>query len=366
MISAAASTASVRAIAPDRHGLRARAALVGLTGLLVVAVFAAIGIGALAISPGQAIGILAERLGLAASGSADPTLAGVLFGIRLPRVLLAAVIGAGLAAAGVAMQGIFRNPLADPGLVGVSSGAALAATAAIVLGQGLASRLPHPLGLMLTPVAAFVGSVLTTFLVWRLATRSRQTALTTMLLAGIAINAIAGAGTGILTYMASDPQLRNVTFWSMGSLNGATWTTLGIVTPFVGLTLIGLPWVARALNVMALGEADARHLGIAVERIKRLTIVLAALAVGASVAMVGMIGFIGLVAPHLVRLMLGPDHRVLLPGASLVGATLLVLADLASRVVVAPAELPIGILTAFLGGPFFLWLLLRAQNGATR
>lgn len=344
--------------------LGARSALPALGVLLGLAVVAALGTGALAIAPGELLTVLAERLGLAPAGTADPTQAGVLLGIRAPRVALAMLIGAGLAAAGAGMQGIFRNPLADPGLVGVSSGAALAASASIVLGGPLS--LPAPYGLMLTSAAAFAGSLLTTFVVWQLARRGRETAIATMLLAGIAINALAGAATGLLTTLANDPQLRSLTFWSLGSLNGASWQSVGVLAPFVAAAAVGLPRLGRALDLLALGEADARSLGVGVEGVKRLTIVLSALAVGASVSLTGMIGFIGLVAPHLFRLLAGPGHRALFPGAMLTGALLLVLADLASRTVAAPAELPVGILTALLGGPFFLALLTRAPSGGPR
>jgi len=186
----------------------------------------------------------------------------------------------------------------------------------------------------------------------------------TMLLAGIAINALAGAGTGLMIFLADDQQLRDVTFWTLGSLGGATWTVVGAVLPFLLIALVATPYLARALNAMLLGEAEARHLGVNTQRVKRLVIVLAALAVGAAVAVSGVIGFIGLVVPHLLRLAAGPDHRLLLPGSALLGGALLVLADLLARTVVAPAELPLGILTALVGGPFFLWLLLQRRSRA--
>jgi iron complex transport system permease protein len=263
------------------------------------------------------------------------------------------------------MQGLFRNPLADPGLIGVSSGAALGAVATIVLAPALSISAGAWTGAFLLPLAAFAGGVIATLVVYRLATSNGQTSVATMLLAGIAINAVAGAGTGMLTFIADDDQLRDLTFWSLGSLGGATWTSLAAIAPCVLLCVAATPFLSRSLNAMLLGESEARHLGIHTETVKRLVILGAALAVGASVAVAGVIGFIGLVVPHLLRLAFGPDHRLLLPGSALFGATLLIGADLLARVIVQPAELPIGIVTALVGGPFFLWLLLRDRKRGT-
>jgi len=283
----------------------------------------------------------------------------VILAVRLPRTLLGLLVGAGLAVAGAAMPGLFRKPLADPGLIGVSSGAALAAVAVIVLGsQGLAV-LTQACGPFSLPLAAFAGGLATTLLIYRLASRDGHTSVTTLLLAGIAVNALCGAGTGLLTYLADDQQLRTLTFWLMGSLGGATWAEVGSTALLIAAPLLALPFLAPTLNALLLGEAEAGHLGVAAQSVQRLIVALAALAVGAAVAVSGVIGFVGLVVPHLLRLMLGPDHRLLLPGAALLGGSLLLLADLLARTVVAPAELPIGILTALLGGPFFLALLLH-------
>lgn len=352
--------------APPKDATRAkRSALIGLLVLLVLSIFLSVGLGAFSISPGQVLGILAHQLGIEAFAPFEPRHESVLLGIRLPRAILAVVVGAGLALAGAALQGLFRNPLADPGLVGVSSGAALAAAGTIVLGGGVIATLPSALGLMVLPVAAFLGSLATTFLIWRIARVGGRVRVATLLLAGIAINALCGSATGLLTLVASDPQLRSLTFWSMGSLNGASWSLLLSVLPFVGVAALGLPRLARSLNAMLLGEAEAGHLGIRIERVKRQVVVLAALAVGASVAVSGMIGFIGLVAPHLARLLLGPDHRSLLPGAALIGGLLLSQSDLVARIAMAPAEIPVGILTSLLGAPFFLWLLLKPEGART-
>lgn len=336
-----------------------RRGLFALALLAVGASLVALGMGAVGIAPIQTLAILAGKLGVDGIAEFASNQQGVLLSIRLPRVLLSAAVGAALAISGAAMQGLFRNPLADPGLVGISSGAALAATATIVLGEALALELAEGARILLLPFAAFLGSLVTTFLVWRVATRSGHTAVATMLLAGIALNALAGAGTGVLTLLATDPQLRTLTFWTLGSLNGATWPALWVVLSMTAPALLLIPRLSRALNALLLGEADARHLGIEVERVKLAIVLLTALAVGATVAACGMIGFVGLAAPHLIRLLLGADHRVLLPGAALLGAALLVIADLAARTMVAPAEIPIGIVTALLGAPFFLWLMLR-------
>ncbi|MEM8859747.1 MAG: iron chelate uptake ABC transporter family permease subunit, partial [Chloroflexota bacterium] len=287
---------------------------------------------------------------------------GVLIAIRFPRVLLGVLVGAALGISGAAIQGLFRNPLAAPGLIGISSGAALAAVAVIVLGATLLEGLTELLGNFTLPASAFVGGVITTFIIYQLASSNGRTSVVTMLLAGIAINALTGAVIGILTFIADDEQLRSLTFWGLGSLGGATWRSLRVAAPMILAALITLPFLARPLNALLLGEDEAKHLGIHVERTKRFVIVWVALAVGAAVAVSGAIGFVGLVVPHLLRLTIGPDHRYVIPGSALLGASLLLCADLIARTIVVPAELPIGIVTSLLGGPFFLWLLLRDRK----
>jgi iron complex transport system permease protein len=281
----------------------------------------------------------------------------------LPRVVLGVLVGAALAMSGAAMQGLFRNPLADPGLLGVSSGAGLAAVGVIVLGDTLRETLPFLSSLWLLPVASFLGGLCMTLLVYSLATVNGRTLVTTMLLAGVAIGALSGALTGLLTFVADDDQLRDITFWSLGSLGGVTWKPLLVVTPFLLVPMLVVPRLARALNVFLLGEAEAGHLGIRTERVKLLLIFLTALAVGAAVSVSGVIGFVGLLVPHLLRLVMGPDHRTLLPACLLLGASLLLFADLVARTIVAPAELPIGIVTSLVGSPFFLYLLLQNRKG---
>lgn len=282
----------------------------------------------------------------------------VLYDIRLPRLALGLVVGAALAVSGVLLQGLFRNPLADPGIVGVSAGSGFGAVMAIVLGGLLPMGVTASLGPYLVPAAAGLGGWGTTLLLYRIATNGKRTDVAMMLLAGIALSALTGAATGVLTYLADDRQLRDLTFWSMGSLAGATWLKLVAALPLMGGALIIAPRLARGLNALALGEAQAAHMGTDVQRVKRLAILCAAAATGAAVAVSGGIGFIGLVVPHLLRQAQGPDHRRLIPHAALLGAGLLVMADLVSRTIVAPAELPIGILTALFGAPVFLWMLV--------
>ena len=285
----------------------------------------------------------------------------ILGQIRLPRTLLGLAVGAVLALAGVAMQGLFRNPLADPGLVGVSSGAALGAAIAIV-GSTWVGGVPEIFAPYLLSLCAFLGGLGVTALVYRLGRKDGQTSVATMLLAGIALTALASSAVGLFTYLADDATLRTLTFWNLGSLNGASYQRLWPLVLVATAVALWLPRRAEALNALLLGESEARHLGFEVEKLKRELVFCTALGVGAAVAAAGLIGFIGLVVPHLVRLLAGPDHRVLLPASLLAGASLLLFADLIARLALAPAELPIGIVTAFIGAPFFLYLLLRGRG----
>ncbi len=285
----------------------------------------------------------------------------VLWDIRMPRLILGIAVGAALAVSGAMMQGLFRNPLADPGLVGVSAGAGLGAILAIVLGALLPVWAQDVAGNALVPIAAFMGGWLSTIILYRVSTRQGRTSVATMLLAGIAIGALAGAVSGILVYMADDRQLRDLTFWGLGSLAGATWSKVLVAGPLIGLAVIASLFLGRGLNALALGEATAAHLGIPVQRLKSVSILIVAVATGAAVAVSGGIGFIGIVVPHLLRLATGPDHETLLLNAALLGAILLLGADIISRLIIAPAELPIGIVTAVLGAPVFLWILLRRR-----
>lgn len=349
------------ATATERAARRRRTAwvpLATLSLLLIVSMLAAVCTGAYRVTPLQVFQALGPAPAFAHDAAIEQ-IRSVILTIRLPRVVLAALVGVGFGAAGSALQALMRNPLADPGLIGVSSGAALGASTLIVLGPLV---VPGAVALGWLPVAAFVGALAVAALVYRLAASRGRLALSLLLLAGIAINALAGAGIGLLTYVADDAQLRSLTFWSLGSLGGAHWGMVGAVLP---LTVLGAGWLARqrhALNALQLGETEALHLGVPVHAVKQRVLVASAMCVGALVSCTGMIGFIGLVAPHCVRLACGPDQRIVMPGAMLLGATLTVLADLAARTLAAPAEVPLGILTALLGAPFFLVLLGKSRG----
>jgi iron complex transport system permease protein len=269
-------------------------------------------------------------------------------------------VGAVLAILGAVMQGLFRNPLADPSLIGVSGGASVGASIVIVVAGG--AMLSPLAGLSMVALGAFIGGVITTLLVYRVATSSLGTSVTTMLLAGIAIGAIAGAFNSLLSYFSDNQMLRQISVWQMGNLGGANWQKASLMAAVSLIIFALLPSHAKSLNAFLLGESEARHLGIDVQRIKRQLIFLTALGVGVSVALAGLIGFVGLVIPHMVRLLIGPDHRALLPASALAGASLLLIADSIARVVVLPAELPTGILTALLGAPFFVVLLLKQRG----
>jgi iron complex transport system permease protein len=344
----------------DRSG-RARLAILSLSVVLTVTVLFSLASGA---SDASAVALLQDWL-FQSGVQADALSARdriIIYDIRLPRVVLGVLIGAALAVSGAVMQGLFRNPLADPGIVGVSSGASLGAVAIIVLGGTALLPFIAALDIYALPLAAFGGGLAVTLLLYRVSTRRGQTSIATMLLAGIALGAMAMAFTGMLIFIADDRQLRDLTFWSLGSLAGATWGKIAAAGPIIAAALAAAPFLARGLNALALGEAAASHLGVPVQRFKYVAIVAVSASVGASVAMSGGIGFVGIVVPHLLRLVIGPDNRYLLPASALLGASLLLLADAVSRTIVAPAELPIGIVTAAVGAPFFLWILLRKRG----
>ena len=345
------------------HGDHRRwpASLVLGAGVLLLVLSFVIGSarGAYAISPLQLWQVLLDMLG----GSAQPSPEHLVFmNIRLPRLLLGVAAGAALGMSGALMQGLFRNPLADPGLIGVSSGAALAAGMTIVLGSMWFPEMPRTLGSWTLVLMAFLGSLFVTVLVYALSQQDGTTRVGIMLLAGVAVNALAGAGLGYLTFLATDEQLRNIQFWLLGSLGGARWSAVALVFSIVLAALGAGLTLARPLNAIALGETQAALLGVPVERVKRFAVLVTALAVGAVTATTGIIGFIGLVAPHCVRLVAGPNHRIVLPGSALLGAALVLAADSVARTMVKPAELPLGVLTAFVGVPFFLLLLRHFKN----
>ncbi|MRS16891.1 iron chelate uptake ABC transporter family permease subunit [Enterobacteriaceae bacterium RIT691] len=287
----------------------------------------------------------------------DSALRQIWFTIRLPRVLLALTIGGSLALAGCVMQGLFRNPLADPGLLGISSGAALAVALWVVLPFSL------PLVLMLYApmLAAFVGSLAVTTVIFILSQR-HDNSLSRLLLVGIAINALCGAAVGVLSWLSNDAQLRQLSLWGMGSLGQAQWSTL-LATASLMLPTVVVIWrQAKHLNLLQLGDEEAHYLGVNVRQIQRRLLMCSALLVASAVAISGVIGFIGLVVPHLLRMWLGADHRAVIPGSVLVGAILLLVADTLARTLVSPAEMPVGLLTSLLGAPWFLWLIFR-QGG---
>ncbi len=332
-----------------------------LGALLAVALVLSLALGPVSIGVRDLASVVVQSLGFEGLSTASSEQAQLIVSqIRLPRALLGLAVGAVLALSGVAMQGLFRNPLADPGLIGVSSGAALGAAVAIV-GGAMLGGISEAWSPYILSICAFAGGLGVTALVYRLGRRDGQTHVATMLLAGIALAALAGAAIGLFTYLADDATLRTLTFWNLGSLNGASYERLWPLLLITFAVALWLPRRAKALNALLLGESEARHLGFAVERLKRELVFCTALGVGAAVAAAGMIGFIGLVVPHVLRLAVGPDHRVLLPASALAGASLLLFADLAARLILAPAELPIGIVTALIGAPFFLYLLLKSR-----
>lgn len=347
---------------PGFSAMRHRAVIsfVVLGCVCALALLMGIAIGAVSVAPHRVLEILLEAA-LSDSVGSRALDANLILNIRLPRVVLGMEIGAALAISGALMQGLFRNPLADPALIGVSSGAGLAVAATIVLGgKHLLYFIDYAVAL---PTGAFLGGLASTIIIYGIATRQGRTSVATMLLAGVGFGAFCGALTGLLAYWSNDQQLRDLTFWSLGSLNGANWTKSATVAPVI-LPIAALsPILGRSLNALALGEAEAFHVGVRVQLIKTLAIGLVALAVGLSVANAGVIGFVGIVAPHTIRLLVGPDNRLLLPFAGLLGGALLVGADLVARTLVAPAELPLGVVTSAVGAPFFLWLLLTRARG---
>lgn len=333
--------------------------------ILIASIIFSAGMGAMHIPPMQVIAILANSTGIHLPVSYDEGMANVLLQIRLPRICLGLLVGAGLATAGASMQGLFRNPLADARLIGVSSGASLFAVLVIVVFSAIPALASHPLSkYYLLNMATFTGACLASVLVFNLSKTGTKTLTTTMLLAGLGINALCDAFIGLITSTANNEELRNITFWMLGSLGGANWGTVTSLLPFILIPLFLLPRLSKSLNAFSLGEAEAMHLGINVKRLKTTIILLATLSVGASVAVSGIIGFVGLIVPHILRQVNGSDHRSLLPNSALLGASLLTLADTLSRTVIAPAELPIGIITALLGTPIFLTLLLKQKKNA--
>ncbi len=340
------------------HGWQRRLFLLALLLLLFFAVVYSLGLGAVSLNRREIFYILLERL----TGSVPPDVAisatsrDIILNIRLPRVLQAALVGASLAVAGATLQGLFRNPLADPYIIGVSSGAALGATVAIVSGLALGFG-----GFGAVPLLAFAGGLLSIGLVYQLSRQGNSVPIMTLLLAGIAVSAFLSALVSLLIFFSGE-RMHQVVFWMMGGLGGARWGYLRVMLPYVLLGCGTIYFFYRELNALLLGEDTAHTLGIDPERLKKIFLVAASLLVSAAVSTSGIIGFVGLVVPHIVRLLAGPEHRFLLPASALTGAIMLIGADTLARTVIAPAELPVGIITALLGAPFFLYLLRQRKK----
>jgi iron complex transport system permease protein len=335
---------------------RRRTVLVVLVGLLLLAFLLAVALGTVWIPPRTTVRLLAWKLGLIDAPEDVPTsTAVILFELRIPRVLLGMLVGSALAAAGALFQALFRNPMADPAIIGVSSGAALGSIVAILLGGGVL------LGGLAVPLAGFAGALAVALLVYRLGRLGSAVQVGTLLLAGIAVAAVLSAVISLIMSFSGE-QVRSIYFWLLGGLAGRGWNSLAVAAPLVAVGLAMALFGVRDLNAMALGEERAGQLGVEVERFKRRTLATGALLAAAAVSVAGVIGFVGLMTPHILRLVLGADHRRVLPASVLGGAAFMVLADLAARTMLAPEEIPVGALTALLGGPFFLFLLRRERS----
>lgn len=319
-------------------------------------------LGAVKIPLSDVFVIMLKKIGFFTNTEVSVQYEGVINIVRLPRVLLGLLVGAALGISGTAVQGIFRNPLAEPGLIGISAGASLMAVIIIVIEISILSSLSDLLGYYLLAFGAFAGAGIAALIVYQISRTDGRSNVATMLLAGIAINALAGALTGLITFAADDQQLRNITFWMLGSLGGATWETVTAVAPFILIPLLLLPNLGKALNAFALGETQAAQLGVKTAIVKRNVVILSTMAVGAAVSVSGIIGFVGLIAPHTIRLLIGVDNKHVLPVSALFGALMLTLADMLCRTIIAPIELPIGVITALLGTPLFLYILIKDKN----
>lgn len=339
--------------APRRRGTTSLLTTGLIAALLVMALVSA-GTGAYDIPIGDVLSSVRHRIGLGGQ-ALDRVGESVLWNVRLPRVVLALLVGASLGCAGALMQGVFGNPLAEPGVIGISAGAAVGAVVAIAFGLTF-------LGNWTVTAAAFIAGLATVSLVYALSRSGGRTEVVTLILTGIAVNAFAGALIGLSVFFADNSAITQITFWQLGSLSQATWPKVLAVLPCALLGLLVAPLSARKLDLLALGERPARHLGVDVERLRITMILVVALLTAAAVAVAGVITFVGLLVPHLLRMAAGPGHRFLVPGSALGGGLVLVSADLAARTVAAPAELPLGVLTALFGSPFFFWLLRRTRR----
>ncbi len=351
---------ATRMITKNTKSNRTTLTLLMLSGLLLLLLLASLATGAVPINPAEILQGFGQKLGLVVG--ADTTQQFVLLHIRLPRLLLTVIIGAALGLSGASLQGLFRNPLVEPGIIGVSSGAALGAIVIILFLGTIAPQFVASASSWLMPLFAFVGGLIATVFTLKLSYFEGKTQITYLILAGVAITSLAGAAIGLSIFYADDTQLRTYTFWTLGDLSVATWDKLGILFPLTAVSCVGLIWLARPLNAMALGESEAFHTGVPVERVKLLGVLFSAMAVGTSVAFTGIIGFVGLVVPHIIRISFTSDHTLVLPASAMGGACLLLLADIFARTVVAPSELPIGVVTAMIGTPFFIYLLITSKK----
>jgi iron complex transport system permease protein len=338
----------------------------GLVVLLLITITVAIRIGAVDLTYSKIVQYLLNSIGYNTESITDPIEEGLFLHIRLPRVLLCIVVGAALSVSGTLMQALFRNPIVEPGLIGTSSGAALGAASIFVLGKHFSSLSNTYVASVILPGAAFAGGLMATLAVYYIASSKNRINVSTMILAGIAINAIAASGTGYLSYIARDPQARSITFWNLGTLSGSNWNSFFLVCIITLLAVLIALRFSKSLNAIMLGESEALYLGVNPERLKMGVILLNTLMVAVATSMVGVIGFIGLVVPHLLRMLKTADNRYLIIGSSLLGASLLTIADMMARIIIAPAELPIGIITALIGAPVFIWMLTRQNKSGSQ
>jgi len=336
-----------------------------LSFALLFSIGLSLSLGSMSIPLKETYLVLLKFIGISSKPAINPLNEGIIMMIRMPRVLMGILVGGALGISGAAIQGIFRNPLAEPGLIGISSGASLLAVLIIAFETLLFSGLSEILGHYLLAFGAFAGAGIAALLVYHLSKTDGQANVITMLLVGIAINAMAGALTGLISYLANEQQLRSITFWMLGSLGGATWQNVSCLLAFVMIPMILLPFFSKGLNAFAIGEKQAEMIGLNPGLTKSMVVLLCTMAVGASVSFSGIIGFVGLLVPHLVRLIGGVDHKFVLPASALLGALVLTFSDLVARLVIQPIELPIGVVTALIGTPVFLYILIRDKNKLT-
>ena len=320
-------------------------------------------IGPVKISINQIIDIIFSNLNIATINSAYTQIHETVFlNIRLPRAFLAVLVGMGLGTSGAILQGLFRNPLIDPGFIGVSSGAAVGAMIAIMFSGFISTFVNSLLIKFLLPILAMTGSFITTILIYKMSKVSNRTNIMAMLLSGIAINALSGSIIGLFVSMSTDAELRTFTFWTLGGLDNADWNIISLTILFILIPFLIVYGMKKQMDIFMLGDSEAHHLGLNIERLKKKIILISSIMVGISVSFCGMIGFVGLVTPHLVRLFIGPNHKYLIPGSAILGAILLLLSDLISKTIIAPAQLPIGVVTSAIGAPFFVWLILSQKR----